>query len=180
MIEQYVGRAETVADFRRTIADDCRARGIVLASHDDATEDHIVEAASLSLAIAEFPTTVEAAEAAHRHGLTTVMGAPNVVRGGSHSGNVSALDLAGRGLLDALSSDYMPISLLHAAFLLHQQHGATLPEAVAKVSTNPARMVGLDDRGAIAEGQRADLIRVTVDHDIPVVRRVWRSGLPVV
>ncbi|MGE5148124.1 MAG: alpha-D-ribose 1-methylphosphonate 5-triphosphate diphosphatase [Candidatus Eiseniibacteriota bacterium] len=180
MIEQYIGRAETVAAYRRTIAEDCRARGIVLASHDDATEDHIEEAVSLELEIAEFPTTVEAAEAAHRRGLTTVMGAPNVVRGGSHSGNVSALDLAERGLLDALSSDYMPISLLHAAFLLHKRHGATLPGAVAKVSTNPARMVGLDDRGAIALGQRADLIRVAVEHDIPVIRRVWRGGLPVV
>ena len=180
MIEKYVARHETVAGYRRAIAADCRARGVVLASHDDATEAHIAEAAALHLAIAEFPTTVEAAEAAHRHHLTTVMGAPNVVRGGSHSGNVSALDLARRGLLDALSSDYMPISLLHAAFLLHQRHGATLPAAIAKVSTNPARMVGLDDRGTIAEGQRADLIRVTIDHDIPVVRRVWRAGVPVV
>jgi len=180
MIELYIGRAETVAAYRRTIAEACRDRGIVLASHDDATEAHIAEAAALDLAIAEFPTTIEAAQAAHRHGLTTVMGAPNVVRGGSHSGNVSALDLATEDLLDALSSDYMPISLLHAAFILYQRHGATLPAAIAKVSANPAAMVGLDDRGAIAEGRRADLIRVVVEHDIPVVRRVWRGGIPVV
>ncbi|HVO15230.1 MAG TPA: alpha-D-ribose 1-methylphosphonate 5-triphosphate diphosphatase [Alphaproteobacteria bacterium] len=180
MIELYIGRAETVAAYRRAIAEACRDRGIILASHDDATEAHIAEAAALDLAIAEFPTTVEAAQAAHRYGLATVMGAPNVVRGGSHSGNVSAVDLAAEGLLDALSSDYMPISLLHAAFLLHQRHGATLPQAVAKISANPAEMVGLDDRGAIAAGRRADLIRVAVEHDIPVVRRVWRGGLPVV
>ena len=180
MIGKYIGREAAVAGFRRSIAETCRDRGIVLASHDDATEAHIAEAAGLDLAIAEFPTTVEAAEAAHRHGLRTVMGAPNIVRGGSHSGNVSALDLAERGLLDALSSDYMPISLLHSAFLLHQRHGESLPSAIAKVSTNPARMVGLDDRGEIATGKRADLIRVAVEHGIPVVRQVWRTGVPVV
>jgi alpha-D-ribose 1-methylphosphonate 5-triphosphate diphosphatase len=103
-----------------------------------------------------------------------------VVRGGSHSGNVSALELAEAGLLDALSSDYVPSSLLHSAFLLHQRLDVALPEAVAKVSANPARMLGLGDRGEIAVGRRADLIHVTMADDLPVVRQVWRAGRRVV
>jgi alpha-D-ribose 1-methylphosphonate 5-triphosphate diphosphatase len=101
--------------------------------------------------IAEFPTTRVAAEAAHRIGMAVVMGAPNLVRGGSHSGNISAAALAQYGVLDILSSDYVPCSLLHSAFLLHVQLGLPLPEAVAKVSLNPARALGLGDRGEIAE-----------------------------
>ena len=95
--------------------------------------------------------------------MAVVMGAPNVVRGGSHSGNISARDLAAAGLLDILSSDYAPVSLLHAAFLLHGMIGMPLPEAVAKVSLNPAQALGLDDRGEIAPGRRADLVRVQID-----------------
>jgi alpha-D-ribose 1-methylphosphonate 5-triphosphate diphosphatase len=153
-----------------------RARGLPQASHDDGTLAHIEEARGLGLTIAEFPTTLEAATAARHHGMAVVMGAPNVVRNGSHSGNISARDLAAAGLLDILSSDYAPVSLLHAAFLLHTEIGLALPEAVAKVSRNPARSLGLDDRGEIAPGKRADLVRVAVIDTMPVVRAVWRSG----
>jgi alpha-D-ribose 1-methylphosphonate 5-triphosphate diphosphatase len=105
-----------------------------------------------------------------------VMGAPNLVRGGSHSGNVATLELARHELLDALSSDYVPHALLHAAFLLHARAGWTLPRAIATVSLNPARMVGFDDRGAIAIGQRADLVRVRLLDGVPVPMATWRSG----
>ncbi len=104
------------------------------------------------------------------------MGAPNVVRGGSHSGNVSAIDLAEDGLLDGLSSDYVPSSLLQAVFQLDSEIGVTLPDAVAMVSANVADVVGLDDRGEIATGKRADLVRVYVAQHVPVVREVWREG----
>ena len=105
------------------------------------------------------------------------MGAPNVVRGGSHSGNVSAIDLAEDGLLDGLSSDYVPSSLLHGAFLLHDDDGLDLAQAMATVTGNPARMVGLADRGEIASGKRADLIRVRrLDDGTPVVQQTWRDG----
>ncbi len=116
------------------------------------------------------------AAAAHAGGMAVVMGAPNVVRGGSHSGNVSASTLAAAGLLDILSSDYVPFSLLHAAFLLHRELDMKLTEVVAKISLNPARIVGLDDRGEIAAGQRADLVRVATAGDMPVVRQTWRAG----
>lgn len=165
---------------RRTLAAMARDAGHVLASHDDATEEHVKEAAELGLTISEFPTTIDAAKAAHTRGLRTIMGGPNVVRGGSHSGNVSAGELAETDVLDALSSDYVPSSLLHGALLLHDRHGLSLPQAMATVTRNPADMVGMIDRGRIETGTRADLIRVKrLDDGVPVVRRVWRESMRV-
>lgn len=162
---------------RAALAGDCRARGIAMASHDDATAGHVAEAVANGVRIAEFPTTMAAAEAAGAAGLAVLMGAPNIVRGGSHSGNVPAGDLAAAGLLDILSSDYIPFSLVQAAFHLDRiVEGITLPRAVAMVAASPARAAGLDDRGTIAPGKRADLVRVRVDDDVPVVRSVWRQG----
>ena len=128
------------------------------------------------VAVAEFPTTLEAAQAARAMNLAIVAGAPNLVCGRSHSGNVSAGELAGHGLLDVLSSDYVPASALHAAFLLRLRHGVPLPAAVATISLTPAHRVGLDDRGEIAPGRRADLIRVRALDDLPVVLAAWRGG----
>lgn len=163
--------------YRHAIAEHCRATGVILASHDDATDAHIEEAETLGVSISEFPTTLEAARAARDKGMTTIMGGPNVVRGGSHSGNVAASDLARNGLLDALSSDYVPSSLLHGAFLLHDDDGLDLAQAMATVTRNPARMGGLADRGEIAPGKRADLVRLRrLDDGTPVVRETWREG----
>jgi alpha-D-ribose 1-methylphosphonate 5-triphosphate diphosphatase len=154
-----------------------RALGIALASHDDATIEHIEEAERDGVAIAEFPTTLEAAAAAHDARLAILMGAPNVVRGKSHSGNISATDLVAAGLLDILSSDYVPFALLQAAFLLPGRvEGLDLPRALATVTANPARAAGLVDRGEIVVGKRADLVRVAADAPLPVVRGVWREG----
>lgn len=159
----------------------CQERGIVLASHDDATRDHVDEAIEQGIHVAEFPTTFEAAKASKDAGMSVLMGAPNVVRGGSHSGNVAASDLAEHGVLDILSSDYIPFSLIQSAFSLGDLvDGITLPQAVSMVSRNPARAAGLEDRGEIAIGKRADLVRICVDHHIPVVRTVWREGRRVV
>jgi len=166
---------------RRAIAEIARARGIVLASHDDATEEHVAEAAQHGVTLAEFPTTREAAAASQAAGLKVLMGAPNIVRGGSHSGNIAAHDLVGAGLLDVLSSDYFPFSLIHATFILGEAEGGNgLPAAVAMVTANPARVAGLHDRGAILEGMRADLVQVRVTEHVPVVRAVWREGVRVV
>ncbi len=164
-------------DHRRALAEMCRERGIVVASHDDATEDHVAEAVEHGVALAEFPTTAEAAKASRRAGLQVLMGAPNIVRGGSHSGNIAARDLAEAGMVDVLSSDYFPFSLLHATFLIAERiEGMTLPTAVGLVSRNPAEAVGLVDRGAITPGRRADLVQVRLDGDLPIVRAVWRQG----
>ncbi len=155
----------------------CRERGIILASHDDATEEHVEEAVAQGVRIAEFPTTAIAAQKSRDAGLSVLMGAPNAVRGGSHSGNVSARALAEAGVLDILSSDYIPFSLIQSAFFLSEVvEDVSLPQAVAMVSKNPARAAGLDDRGEIAPGKRADLVRVRIDEHVPVVRSVWREG----
>ena len=158
-----------------------RANRVTLASHDDTTLDHVAESLADSVAIAEFPTTVEAAEASHRAGLKVLMGAPNVVRGGSHSGNVSAHELAEAGLLDVLSSDYVPISLIEGAFMLAGMTGVGgLAGAIRTVTKTPAEAVGMFDRGEIAVGKRADLVRVALFGDRPIVRHVWREGKRVV
>ncbi len=175
--ERHVLHERHAAPNRAALYDRCRNSRIVVASHDDATEAHVAEAIEAGVVLSEFPTTVEAARAAHKAGVAVLMGAPNVVRGGSHSGNVSAIDLAANRLLDVLSSDYIPFSLLHAAFVLPQRvDSITLPEAIRLVSTNPARAVGLDDRGEIAGGLSADLVQVRFEDDVPVVRAVWRRG----
>ena len=163
---------------RRAIAALCRERGIPLASHDDATAGHVDESDALGVSIAEFPTTMEAACRSHELGMAVLMGAPNVVRGQSHSGNVSARELAAAGRLDVLSSDYVPFSLVQAVFLLALElELCTLPEAVALVTANPARAAGLDDRGRVRVGAAADLVQVrAAPGEVPVVRRVWRAG----
>lgn len=162
---------------RPLLAERCREAGITLASHDDATSAHVEEAVTLGISLAEFPTTAEAAAASKEAGLKVLMGAPNVVRGGSHSGNISALDLHRAGHLDVLSSDYVPFSLLQAVFTLAESREASLPAAVRLVTANPAQAAGLDDRGVIAPGKRADLVRVRATQDMPpLVRAVWRGG----
>ncbi len=166
---------------RLAIAAECRARNIALASHDDATAAHVVESHELGSVIAEFPTTLEAAQASRQHGMSVLMGAPNIVRGGSHSGNVAAHQLAQVGLLDILSSDYYPASMLDAAFRVAQDetNSFTLPQAVALVTRNPAKALNLDDRGVLAEGKRADMVLVHQHGDHVGVNHVWRQGIRV-
>lgn len=162
---------------RRAVVALCRAAGLPLASHDDATAAHVEEARADGMAVAEFPTTFEAAALSHEAGMKVMMGGPNIVRGGSHSGNIAARDLAARGHLDIISSDYVPFSLLHSAFLLAEQvPGIALPQAIATVSATPAEAVDLTDRGEVAPGRRADLLRVAVKDGVPVTRAVWRTG----
>ncbi|NVO16219.1 MAG: alpha-D-ribose 1-methylphosphonate 5-triphosphate diphosphatase [Rhodoplanes sp.] len=161
----------------RALVELARTRNIPLASHDDTTLDHVDDAIRDRIAIAEFPTTPEAAEALHAAGVRVLMGAPNLVRGGSHSGNVATADLARAGLLDILSSDYVPSSLLAAVLRLPDVvPEIDLPAAVRTASKTPAEAVGLTDRGEIAGGKRADLIRVRRVGDVAAVRSVWSAG----
>ena len=164
------------ADNRRAIVALCRQRGLPMASHDDTLPEHVAQAVAEDIAISEFPTTLEAARLARDAGIRIVMGGPNLVRGGSHSGNVSALMLAEADLLDIISSDYVPGSLVAGAFTLHRNPGLSLPEAVARISANPAEAVGLEDRGSIACGLRADLVRVREIEGVPAVLRTWSAG----
>jgi alpha-D-ribose 1-methylphosphonate 5-triphosphate diphosphatase len=161
----------------REIVAQAQAHEIPLASHDDTTDENVSDAIRDRVSVAEFPTTMEAAHALHQAGIAILMGAPNVVRGGSHSGNIAAVDLAREGLLHILSSDYVPSSLLMGALHLPQHVPAIdLAAAVRTVTKAPAEAVGLHDRGEISVGKRADVIRVHIARDIPVVRAVWREG----
>ena len=173
-------RTRDAAEFsetnRRYVVSSARARDVRLASHDDATLAHVEEALADGVAIAEFPTTMEAARACREAGLSVLMGGPNLVRGQSHSGNVSALALAALGLLDIVSSDYVPCSLLWGALKLHTEAGIALHAAIATVTLNPARAVGFEDRGKIEAGRRADLVRVKALDGAPLIREVWREG----
>lgn len=172
---------ENSAPNRSAVSKACFERGIMLASHDDATMAHVDEALEQGIAVAEFPTTEEAAKASHEGGLAVLMGAPNLMRGGSHSGNVSAQSLAENGHLDILSSDYIPFSLISSAFKLSELvDDISLPKAINLVSRNPAQAIGLDDRGILKVGKRADIVRVSRDYAVPVVRSVWRQGERVV
>ena len=153
-----------------------RRLGAVLASHDDTTAGQVAASAAHGVALAEFPTTREAALACRAAGIPVMMGAPNVIRGGSHSGNVAAMELAAEGLLDILSSDYVPAALLLAAWRLGADWG-DLPRAVATVTAAPAAAAGLRDRGRLAVGARADLLRIDAGGGVPLVMGAWSGGV---
>lgn len=177
-LEQYNRNYDTN---RRQLVALGNARGVVLASHDDTTVAHVEESIADKVAIAEFPTTLEAARRSHASEVKVVMGAPNIVRGGSHSGNVAAETLAREGVLDILSSDYVPASLLLGAFeIARRVEHIPLAQALATVTRNPARAASLDDRGEIAPGKRADLVRVRVSQGLPIIREVYREGQRIV
>lgn len=154
--------------------------GVPIASHDDETPAHIDEAVRMGISISEFPVTIEAARAARDAGMTILMGSPNMVRGGSHSGNVSAAEMAEEGLIDVFASDYVPVSMLHAAFMLTEApFNWPLPKAVATVTSNAAESGGLPDRGRLEVGKRADLVRLHLHGSLPSPRMVWREGVRV-
>ncbi len=177
LVERRIDEQARYADaHRQAIVELCRDLSVTLASHDDTTPAHVAQAREDGCAISEFPTTRAAAEAARAAGMAIIMGAPNVILGGSHSGNVAAEDLAAHDLLDGLSSDYVPVSLLHAAFRLHGGLEWPLERAVDLVSGGPARMCGLVDRGALVPGLRGDVVRVRCAGAVPAAIAVWREG----
>jgi len=171
-------QARNAERHRRLVAQLAAARGCPLASHDDEDVDHIDMAADLGATVAEFPVTLEAAQRARERGMVVVMGGPNLIRGGSYSGNVPAADLAHAGLLDAFASDYVPRSLVECAIrLTTPPFGWSLSDAVATVTAAPAQAACLEDRGVIAAGRRADLLRVRLHDGLPVLRGVWVEGV---
>ncbi|UXN02944.1 alpha-D-ribose 1-methylphosphonate 5-triphosphate diphosphatase [Bartonella sp. HY406] len=181
VFEEYAARrvkqsAQYSRDNRLTIAQKAKEKSIILASHDDATTDHVSEGLALGVAVSEFPTTLDAAIHAHKNGLHVLMGAPNIVRGKSHSGNISASYLLEHGCLDILSSDYVPFSLLHSVFAIAGDNDNDLATAMRYVSANPATAAGLYDRGILQQGRRADLLRVRKHQHMPIINGVWREG----
>lgn len=177
MSAQLERQARNVGPNRLHVAEAARAIGVPIAAHDDETARHVEAAAEVGATIAEFPVTPEAANRSRELGMTIIMGGPNLVRGGSYSGNLSAADAVKSDLLDGFASDYVPRSLLECAFILAREpFGWGLPAAFAAVSRAPAMAAGLDDRGEIAVGKKADLVRVRLANGFPVVRGVWVEG----
>lgn len=177
MLDHAASSAQFSEPNRQRIAALCHRHGIALASHDDASIAHVEESVALGCTLAEFPTTLEAGQASHTRGLKVMMGAPNVIRGGSHSGNVAAKDFATAGWLDVLSSDYYPSALLQAAVKLTEPEiGVPLEQALAMVTSGPAQAAGLSDRGVLAEGKRADFVVFADDHQAVRVLQTFVSG----
>jgi alpha-D-ribose 1-methylphosphonate 5-triphosphate diphosphatase len=176
-IEQLLDqRARLREPQRRWLLRRLAHRDLPLASHDDDSADAVAQNAEDGIRISEFPVVMEAAVEARRIGVAVIAGAPNIVRGGSHSGNVAAADMIRAGMVDALASDYVPAALVEAAWRAAIEIGIGLPAAVAMITAAPARMVRLADRGRIEAGLRADVVRVGAIGDLPFVRQVWRAG----
>lgn len=169
-------RARTRDPNRRALLKRVAHLDIELASHDDRTEEEIAENLADGIRISEFPVSMIAANAAREAGMQIIAGAPNIVRGGSHSGNIAAADLVRAGRVDAFASDYVPAALVESAWLCVEQTGVSLSQAVGYITDTPARMARLPDRGRLEVGLRADLVHVTVHQGMPVVRQVWRAG----
>ena len=167
-----------IAENRAFVAGSAKALGVPYASHDDETPEHVAEACEEGATIAEFPVTLDAALHSRDQSMSVIMGAPNLLRGGSHSGNVSVAEIAKAEALDALASDYLPLSMLRGAFLLTRApFTRSIAEAVHTVATAPAHAARLDDRGAIVPGLRGDLVRVRVTpNGWPHVMGVWVRG----
>jgi alpha-D-ribose 1-methylphosphonate 5-triphosphate diphosphatase len=177
MADRAVLQREVAPANRALTAQLARAHGVPLASHDDETAAHIDEAADLGATIAEFPVTEEAAQRARARGMVNIMGGPNLIRGGSYSGNVPAARIIELGLLDGFASDYVPRSLIECAFALAAEPFSwPIEKAVAAVTSAPAAAAGLTDRGALAPALRADMVRVRLVEGRPLVRGVWVRG----
>jgi alpha-D-ribose 1-methylphosphonate 5-triphosphate diphosphatase len=168
-------RAERRAPNRQALLAMVRGRAIVLASHDDETLEEVAANHADGIMISEFPVRLAAARGAKALGMDVIAGAPNIVRGGSHSGNVAASALLDAGAVDALASDYVPPALIEAAFAAADA-GLPISQAVALVTSGPARIAGLLDRGRLVVGLRADLLRARRHQGLTAPVAVWRRG----
>jgi alpha-D-ribose 1-methylphosphonate 5-triphosphate diphosphatase len=174
-IEERSQPAEIMAQTLNAISATCRAHGVALASHDDDTPAKVALMQDLGAAISEFPVTLEAAQEARNRGLATAMGAPNALRGQSYSGNLSAREAHAEGVLDILASDYHPSAILPAILELAKTDPLGLAGATRLATLNPAKALGLSDRGEIALGKQADFV-IADDSGIGHVRAALRNG----
>lgn len=161
----------------KELSDYAAKRGITTASHDDDSVDKLDINNRIGVSISEFPITMDVARHAHNMGFYTVVGAPNVLLGGSHSGNMSAAEAMKDGCADIICSDYFPQAILHSIFIMNKEYGCSLPEIVKKATLNPAKAVKIDkDYGSIEKGKKADLIMVSMINDKPSVTGVVVDG----
>ena len=150
--------------------------GIPTASHDDDDPQRVTAMKQLGASMSEFPINLATARAAHEAGLSTILGAPNVMRGGSQCGNMRAFDAIAAGVCDCLCADYAPSTMLAAVDCLVSRDGIALHDAVRLVSLGPAYALGLHDRGEIIEGKRADLISIAHPDAHATVSGTWVEG----
>lgn len=179
LVENKLAQAEGAMMRIRLLIDAAKAQGIRIASHDDDTPEKVETLHGLGVGISEFPINLESAQAASERGMSTVFGAPNILRGKSQSGAMRALDAVKAGVADCLCADYHPATLIVAVFCLPELADITLADAVRLVSANPARAAGLADRGGIAIGKRADLVAVAHINGLAQASRVFSAGKPV-
>jgi len=178
IIKDSQGAKKIAFETMREIADLAIENGIAIASHDDDTIGKIGLIKGLGATISEFPITLEVAREARAQGLHTVAGAPNILLGGSHAGNLSAADAVRDGCIDILCSDYYPAAMLHAVFILHEKYGLGLADMFSLVTINPARAVHMDGfTGSIEAGKRADVLIIEkIDSGFPVVTTAIVDG----
>jgi alpha-D-ribose 1-methylphosphonate 5-triphosphate diphosphatase len=176
IMKQKTEAAKGALERMQQLAALARARGVAIASHDDDSVAKVDVVRDLGATISEFPINLETAQAARGRGIATLFGAPNILRGKSQSGNMRALDAVLAGVADCLCGDYSPASLLPATFKLPEVADISLSHAVTLVTRNPARAAGLNDRGEIAVGQRADLVAVQRIGGLPHADQVWSRG----
>lgn len=163
----------------KALAGQARMHNVSIASHDDDSPDKVATVQRLGAVISEFPINLETARAAREKGLSTLFGAPNILRGKSQSGNMRALDAVESGVADCLCGDYSPAALLPSIMRLPALTNISLCQAVAMVTVNPARAAGLADRGEIAIGKRADLVAVKMLGSLPQAEKIWVGGTPI-
>ncbi|WP_299481242.1 alpha-D-ribose 1-methylphosphonate 5-triphosphate diphosphatase [uncultured Roseibium sp.] len=178
-VQELLNHSDAISEeVRPAVVALAHTHALPLLSHDDTELHHIDEAVAENITISEFPCTLEAARKAKQHGMHVVGGAPNVLRGGSQSGNVAVSDLMLEQLVDILASDYVPRSMLDSAFMIASEGSfqEDLAAAIRLVTKTPAEVAGLSDRGEIATGRRADLLHVGMHGGHPFVKRAWVAG----
>jgi alpha-D-ribose 1-methylphosphonate 5-triphosphate diphosphatase len=179
ILERKLEAAKGAMTRIKNLAEIASARGVAIASHDDDSPEKVSTIKSLGAVISEFPVNLATARAAREQGLATLFGAPNILRGKSQSGNMRALDAVCSGVADCLCGDYSPAALLPSIMKLSKEADISLPQSVALVTINPAKAAGLNDRGEIGVGKRADLVSVKQLGGLPQVDQVWSGGEPV-
>lgn len=176
-IKEKQATAHIALEDMKELINKAHEKGVGIASHDDDQIDKVDFNQQLGMQICEFPITLEVAKYAYQKGMYTAVGAPNVLLGGSHSGNLSALEAIQEGCASILCSDYYPASLLYSVFKLHRVEGYPLPQVMKLITINPAKAVNMDDEiGSIEVGKKADLNIIQFNEDYPVITECIVDG----
>ena len=177
ILEAHRNKKTLTFEQMKELAEIAHEKNITVASHDDDTIEKLELNMQIGVNISEFPITIEVAKEAKKKGFYTVVGAPNILLGGSHSGNMSAAEAILNDCADILCSDYYPQALLHSIFIMYHKHGVSLPEMIKKVSLNPAKAMQIDkEYGSLEAGKRADVLIVDELDGYPVITHVLVDG----